>query len=180
MTTTALMTAEELYALPKERRGELIAGVMCPMPPVDLDHVDDVGRLIRRIGNFAEEHAPGIVGPEGGFRLHRDPDTVLAPDVAYVRRDRVPPPGERTGFPDLAPDLAVEVRSPSNTAAEIARKVVLYLEAGTRLVWVVDRPRREVTSHAPGRPPRTLGVGDTLDGEDVLPGFTLPLAALFG
>ncbi len=179
MVTTALMTAEELYALPDEWRGNLIRGVMQPMPPVDLGHVDVVGRFIRRIGNFADEHAPGIVGPEGGFRLQRNPDTVLAPDVAYIRRDRVPPPEQRSGFPDLAPDLAVEVLSPSNTAAEIGRKVAIYLEAGTRLVWVVDRPRREVTSHALGRAPRTLGVGDTLDGEDVLPGFALPLAELF-
>ena len=179
MATTLLLTAEDLLALPDHQRGELIEGVLRPMPPANFDHFNDTGRLILRVGAFVEAHGLGVVGAEGGFRLRRDPDTVLAPDVAYVRQERLPPPGQRAGFPDLAPDLVVEVLSPSNTPAEVARKVAIYLAAGTELVWVVDRPRQSVTVHRAGRPQRTLGLGDVLEGEDVLPGFGLPLAELF-
>jgi Uma2 family endonuclease len=179
MATTALMTAEDLYALPDERRGELIRGGMSTVAAVGNPHWRLTGRLIRWVSAFVYERGLGEVGPEGGFILGRDPDTVLAPDLAFVRADRLPSLDVQ-GYLALAPDLAVEVISPSNSAAQIAEKVALYLEAGTRLVWVVDAPRRSVTSHAPGRPPRTLGVGDALDGEDVLPGFALPLADLFG
>ncbi len=127
----------------------------------------------------ASGHAPGLVGPEIGFVLAVAPDTLLAPDVSYTREDWLPPESARGRFLRLAPDLAVEVLSPTDTAAEIAEKVSLYLEAGTRLVWVVDPRRRTVAVHTPDRVARTLVVGDTLDGGDVLPGFVLPLAELF-
>ena len=179
MATTVLLTADELLALPEAERGELIAGVMRPVSPVGKPHWRLTGRLDRRVGGFAEEHDLGEVGPEAGFILSRDPDTVLGPDLSFVRAERLPPLAEE-GFFEGPPDLAVEVLSPSNTATEVARKVALYLEAGCPLVWVVDGPRRHVHVHRPGRPPRTLGIGDALDGADVLPGFTLPLAELFG
>lgn len=179
MVTTALMTADELYALPDERRGELIRGVIQPVTPVGKPHWRITGLLDRRVGVFVEAHGLGEIGPEAGFILFRNPDTILGPDLAFVRADRLPPLSEE-GFFEGPPDLAIEVLSPSNTPVQIADKVALYLEAGTRLVWVVDPPQRTVTVHAPGLTPRTLRVGDTLDGGDVLPGFALPLAELFG
>ncbi|MBA3416879.1 MAG: Uma2 family endonuclease [Chloroflexia bacterium] len=178
MVTTALMTADELYALPDERRGELFAGEMRPMPPVDFDHLADTGRLILRVGAFVELHNLGVVGPEGGFRLGQNPDTVLAPDLAYIRTENVPPRGQRGGFQAIVPDLVAEVLSPSNTASEINEKVRIYLDAGVRLVWVVDPRTRTVSVDDATGVARMLGLGDTLDGGAVLPGFALPLAEL--
>jgi Uma2 family endonuclease len=90
--------------------------------------------------------------------------------VAFIRADRAPAPGTR-GFPELAPDLAVEVRSPGDTNAEVADKVADWLTSGAAVVWVVNPIARTVVVHEPGAAPRTLTVHDTLDGGDVLPGF---------
>ena len=113
------------------------------------------------------------------FIVLREPDVILMPDVAFVRSDRLPPEELREGFMPLAPDLAVEVLSPSNRTGEMAEQVELYLRGGARLVWVVQPRRRVVTVHAPGREAITLHEGDTLDGGEVLPGFTLPVADIF-
>ncbi|MBA3416881.1 MAG: Uma2 family endonuclease [Chloroflexia bacterium] len=178
-TTTRLLTAADVWALPEDERGELVQGELRPMPPVDLDHVDLVGTLIEHLRRWTRVHAPGVVGPEGGFLLEGNPDTLLSPDIAYIREERLPPKGSRQGFARMAPDLVVEVLSPSNTAREMETKVRLYLDAGVRLVWVFDQGRRVVVVHPQGHPPRELHAGDTLDGGDVLPGFALPLAELF-
>jgi len=179
MVSTALMTAEELYAVPDDRRGELFAGEMRPMPPVDLDHFFDTGRLILRVGAFIKAKGRGGVRTEGGFRLRQNPDTVLAPDLAFIRTENIPPRGQRRGFHAIVPDLVAEVLAPSNTASEINEKVRIYPDAGVRLVWVVDPRLRTVNVHDAAGVGRMLGTGDTLDGGDVLLGFTLPLAGLF-
>lgn len=179
MTATILLTARQLADVPDDERGELIAGVMQPVSPAKRTHWRLTGRLLSRLGPFVEARGLGEVGPEAGYLLERDPDTVLAPDVSFVAAGRQWPDDDITGFPALAPDLAVEVRSPSNTRADIARKIAIYLAAGVRLVWDVDPGPQTVTVHAPGRAPRVLRIGDALDGEDVLPGFSLPLADLF-
>jgi len=111
--------------------------------------------------------------------LRRDPDTVRAPDVAFVRTDRVPPPDERRKFAELAPDLVAEVTSPSDRVGEVNSKVAQWLDAGVRLVWVVDPESRIVVAHQPGGVAHLLRGDDVLDGGDVLPGFSLPLRDLF-
>ncbi|MCC6315135.1 MAG: Uma2 family endonuclease [Thermomicrobiales bacterium] len=179
MTATALMTAEELYALPEDERGELVRGEMRLVAPVNIDHVIVVGRLIGRLEPFCRAHDLGIIGPEGGFKLARDPDVVLAPDVAYIRADRVPPRGQRTGFQEIVPDLAVEVASPGDSASEMTERVRIYLEAGVRLVWVIDPVSETATVYAADRSARLLLPGDVLEGGDVLPDFALPLDDLF-
>lgn len=179
MATTTLWTPEELLTQAGAEHGDLIRGVVQPVTPGGNPHWRLTGFLDRRVGAFVEERGLGAVGPEGGFILGRNPDTVLGPDVAFVRAERLPPLSQE-GFLEFAPDLAIEVVSPSNTRAQISEKVAIYLEAGTNLVWVVDPPRRMGTVFAPSRPARTLRDGDSLDGEDVLPGFTLPLPELFG
>jgi len=119
----------------------------------------------------------GVTGPDGTLRLRRR--LVRLPDVAFVRWENVPPDDELPQIPDLAPDLAVEVFSPSNTAREMARKRREYFGAGTTLVWQVYLKTKTVEVYtSPGRF-RTLGLTDTLDGGDVLPGFRLSLAELF-
>jgi Uma2 family endonuclease len=181
MATTKLMTADDLLALPDDGyRYELIEGVLHRMSPAGWEHGTIGSRILRRMGNFAEDRQLGeVVGPDTGFFFDREPDTVRVPDVSFVRTERIPPGEAPVGFSSVVPDLAVEVVSPSDTPSEVAAKVAFYLEHGVPLVWVF-RPRpRTVTIHRPGAEPRVLGEGDILDGEDILPGFTLPVADVF-
>lgn len=115
---------------------------------------------------------------ETGFFVERDPDTVKAPDFAFVSYERLPDPLPE-GYVPLVPDLAVETRSPSDTAREVAEKMEERLAAGVRLVWVIEPKKRTITTYRAGRPPLVLSVGDTLDGEDVLPGLAVPVARIF-
>jgi Uma2 family endonuclease len=99
--------------------------------------------------------------------------------VAFVRRDRLPPLGSRRGFFPGAPDLAVEVISPNDLYTEVDEKVGEWLDHGTQIVFVVNPRRRTVAVHRPGQPVRILGIDDTLDGEDIVPGWTLAVRDLF-
>jgi Uma2 family endonuclease len=135
--------------------------------------------VLRLLAGHIETHGLDLVcvGPMG-FVLEREPDTVRGPDVSLVRASRVPPP-HHSGYIDAAPDLVVEILSPSNKRREVQDKVRDYQGAGAGLIWVVDPPKRLVVVHAPGTPARTLAGDDVLDGGDVVPGFRLPLAQLF-
>lgn len=129
--------------------------------------------------NFVYSNRLGkVYGSDAGFRLKRSPDTVLCPDTSFVCAERVPE-DDRSGIMELAPDLAVEVVSPSNTINEMDDKVAECLEAGTSLVWVVRPRRRQVTVYTVDGPPRILGEADVLDGGDLLPGFSLPVVDVF-
>ncbi len=136
-------------------------------------------RLARRLANLVEQHELGAVfGAETGFVLARDPDTVLAPDVAFVRTDRLPAVAVPGFFPG-PPDLAVEVLSPSDSAAEAARKARSWVAHGTRLVWIVDPVARSVAVHRPRADVRVLGVDDMLTGGQVVRGFRVTVSDLF-
>jgi Uma2 family endonuclease len=112
------------------------------------------------------------------FYAH-NPDTVLGPDVAFVQAARVPPEGVPKKHWPMAPDLAVDIVSPRDRAGEIARKVARYLHAGTQMVWVLYPEKRTVVVHERSGATRTLADGDTLDGGDVVPGFTCQVSALW-
>ncbi|MBW3533978.1 MAG: Uma2 family endonuclease [Gemmatimonadetes bacterium] len=174
------MALEEYLALPDEDgyRTELVRGELVREPlPAPL-HGKVVGRLCRRIGDHVETHALGEVFAESGYVLEEEPPTLRGPDVSFVSSGRLPErPG--TGFWSMAPDLAVEVLSPSNRAGEVQDKVGQYLEAGARLVWVVDPVRGTAAEYRAGGEARLFGAADALDGGHVLPGFRLPLADLF-
>ena len=187
----SLMTADELLTLPDDEwQYELVAGRLVRMPMSGLEHRDVTFQLLIALHDFNRDRDLGLITlPDTGFRLSPpdEPDTVLAPDIAFVRAERVqqlPAPGtpERRKFPPLAPDLAVEVASPDQYRPEMAAKARLYLAAGVRLVWVVWPRWHRVDVWQPGsdQPAATLGVDDQLDGLDVLPGFTYPVARLFG
>ena len=178
MVTPRLLTAEDLWAVPEDARGELLDGDMLPANPVTLAHGIVVGRLVARLATWAEASAFGEVGPEIGFLLRRDPDTVLAPDVSVVTRSMAVNAPVR-GFAEAVPVLAAEVLSPDDSPRETERKVAISLGAGVALVWVVDPGRRTVTAHRPDGESRALGEGDVLDGGDTLPGFAMPLGRLF-
>ena len=155
-TTTRLMTAEELWALPDdERRYDLIQGVLHEMSPADAEHGELGMEFGWRVGRHVSEHGLGkTYNSETGFILARNPDTVLAPDVAFARGDRLPTPrSARRKFLPLAPDLVVEVVSPSNSATDIEDKVQDYLDGGVRLVVLVCPIPRIVVLHRPGQAP---------------------------
>ena len=177
-TTTTRLTAADLATLPDDGwRYELIRGELERMPPDNFDHGRYDDNIRFPLSRFVRERNLGRVMGNVGFTLEIAPDTVLGPDVSFVRADRLPDRGGRA-FPTMAPDLAVEVLSPSNMAGEIARKLAIYLAAGVGLVWVVDPASRSVAVYTPTSS-AVLGEGDTLDGGDVLPGFAIPVADIF-
>lgn len=187
---TGPMTADDLLRLDDAAwQFELVEGRLIRMAPTGLEHLDVTRKLYRSLDRYIDAHNLGIVTlPDTGFRLTRpgEADTVLSPDIAYVSAARVrqfPPPGtpERKKFLPVAPDLAVEVASPDQHHPEMADKARLYLASGVRLVWLVWPNNRQVDIWRPGadQPSATLDPPDTLDGLDVLPGFTHPVADLF-
>lgn len=181
MAVTRRMTAEALAALPADGyQYDLIDGELHRMSPPGAEHGEIAFEISRRIGNHVVERGLGrVYAAETGFLLGRDPDTVLAPDVAFVRAERLPPRAERRGYLPLAPGLMVEVVSPSDRAGKIQQKVGRYLDAGVRLVWTVDPSARTVAVYRPGHPPLVRHQGDTVDGADVLPDLYFPVGDLF-
>jgi Uma2 family endonuclease len=177
-----LMTADELMAMPDDgMRHELVRGELRTMPPGGWEHGQESSRLDRSLGNYVEAHDLGEVATnEPGFLLTTNPDTVRAPDVAFLQRERLPIGVARRGYFRGAPDLAIEVISPNDLYDEVDEKVAEWLEHGTRMVIVVNPRRKRVAVHRPGRDVRILGVEDILDGEDVVPGWTLAVRDLFG
>ena len=178
-TKQKLITADELLLMPRDgSRYELIRGVLVEKMPPGYSHGVVVSRIDYALAHYAESHDYGATGSgEPGYRLDRDPDTVRAPDISWIAPDRVPV-GLR-GYPEFAPDLAVEVKSPSNSNPEIAAKAAMWLSYGSREVWVADPESTSITVHRPGAIPETLGEDETLDGGDLLPGFTTPVWRLF-
>jgi Uma2 family endonuclease len=172
-----ITTAEELLKanLP---HCELLEGELIMMSPAGFDHGGIAGNIALALGAFVKPRSLGaVVTAEPGFQIARDPDTVRVPDVAFVRADRIPPCGVK-GFFQGAPDLAVEVISPTDRPADVAAKLRQWLGAGCRMVWVVDPEPRTVAVHGAGNVV-VLGESDTLTGGDVLPGFAVLVAEVF-
>jgi Uma2 family endonuclease len=177
MVTTRLYAADDLLAIANSAQDfELIEGELIPTAPTDYEQ----GSLQVRISSLVYDHARandlGEVVTEAGFILGRNPDTVLAPDVAFVPIAKVPK--QRADFAELAPDLVVESISLGNSPAEIERKLVIYLQAGVRAVWIVYPRARQVVAHGPDLPPKRCGESDSVDGGDVLPGLSIPVAEI--
>lgn len=181
-TTGKLITAEEFSRMPDPPDGskqELVRGVIVTMPPPKGLHGYTCSRVDRRVGNFVDSHGLGhVFANDTGFVTERDPDTVRGPDVSYWSKTRLPeiPKDE---YIDIPPDLAVEVVSPSDHFTRINRKVIEYLDKGVRLIWVVDPEDRTVTMYRSRTNYAILTENETLDGGDVLPGFSCKVAELF-
>lgn len=180
--TQKLMTWQEFMALPHDgQRHELVRGEVVTMPPAHTNHGYYGGNIAAALHVHVKARKLGrVYGAEAGYLLESDPDTVRAADVSFIAAARKPadlPDGE---YFRGAPDLVVEVLSTHDKALDAEEKVDAWLAAGTRLVWVVNPRRKSVTAHAgAGASPQTFRVGDTLDAGDVVPGFTLPVAAIF-
>jgi Uma2 family endonuclease len=178
------VTADDLASLDGDGyRYDLLKGDLIRVSPAGFRHGRLAAEIARRLGNFLAQHPDlgVVVGAETGFRLSRDPDTVLGPDAAVLRADRLPPPAAQIGFLELAPDLAVEIVSPTDRWTTVSGKVDAYLAAGVRLVWVVEPGPRAVRVYSPEGPEQRLlaSRGDVLQAGAVLPGFSLALVELF-
>ena len=179
-TTTRRYTAEDLWLMPSDAPYELWRGELVEAPPSGLESSAVALRIGRKIGDFVEDRDLGVVsGEAGGYILFPDQETVVAPDVGFVRWERLPERKAPKKHCPVSPDLAVEVISPSDEPGKMADKLALYLEAGVPLVWWVDLSRRTVRVHRPGRPVQELRESDVIDGEDILPGFRLAVADIF-
>ena len=177
---TKLMTTEEFMRITRPGRFDLLYGKLIEGSPAGGQHGEVASEVVFALTAHAHTKQPGkVYTAEAAFELAHDPDVTFAPDVAFVRAERLPPLHERVGAIKLAPDLAVEIVSPSDRMTTVRRKVAAYLAHGTAMVWVIEPRRRTVTVHRPGREPQVFREGDELDGEDVLPGFRLRVEQLF-
>lgn len=180
-TKTSLMTADDLLRLyGKGARGELIRGVLHETMPTGYEHGKIVMNLGILLGNFVKPRKLGsLTASDSGVWLERDPDTVREPDIAYFSAERMPPGVRVTGYAEVAPDLVVEVVSPNNTLVEVNDKALMWLSYGVSLVWVVHPDTRTVDIYRSGRAATTLAEDDSIDGLDVLPGFTCSVSEIF-
>jgi Uma2 family endonuclease len=181
VSNRSFMSEDDFLAVrDDDRRVELIAGELIEMPAAGGRHGYLGSRFVAHLTFFVEDRQLGrVYEGQTGFVVIESPRTIVRPDVSFVQQDRVPPPEEEIGPLRLAPDLAVEIRSPSDSRREVALRAAFLLAVGVRMVWVADPDDLTVTVYRLGREPRVLTLADTLDGEDVLPGFSLPLAAIF-
>lgn len=184
-TQKTLLTADEFYRLyaHKDGRYELVDGEVVEMAPVRRRH----GRTAINIGaafhNYCRLTGVGWPEVEVGYRVRSGPDTVRGPDVSLVLGADTEGDEQESGFVPGAPDIAVEVVSPSNTTAEIERKISEYLAAGAQRVWLVYPPTRtvgrRVVVHYLDGTAVTYSGGDVITDEELLPGFSLPLSEIF-
>ena len=180
-TETKLMTADELLLMPDDGfRYELVKGELKRMSPTGDEHGEVTMELASALHQYVKLNNLGkVYAAETGFKLESDPDTVRAPDIAFVSMERIQAAGRIQGYRGGAPDLAVEVLSPGNTKREMAEKVKDYFAAGARLVWIVNPKLKTVAVYRSLRDIITLTEKDTLDGGSVVPGFQIPVAEIF-
>lgn len=184
MTTISqhLLTADEFATLPREGlRLELVRGEISAMPPAFGWHGRTAMRLSIILGQYVLAQGLGeTYAAETGFLIACDPDTVRAPDLAFIQSSRVPPLSSEDGWVRVIPDLVVEVVSSGDRMSEVAEKVQMWLDAGVRLIWVARPALRTIEIYRPGAAALTLGEDDDLDGYDVVPGFIAPVSQIFG
>lgn len=179
MSSRTLLTADELEQMPDDDsvQIELDEGELITMPPAGMDHGNCGAQIAALLHNYVKKHRLGrVYNADTGFRLSND--TVRAPDVSFVRQQRVATVHNR-GFGKGAPDLAVEVFSPSDSVRQLMRKVKQYLAAGCHTVWIVYPDRQEIQVLDAAGTDRSLPMGDTIEAPELLPGFSVPVAQFF-
>ena len=175
-------TADELFVLSSgtSNKYELQKGILTIMSPAGSEHGALAMKLGARLSVYAEDKDLGVVvAAETGFRLASNPDTVLAPDAAFVAKDRIAQQGLPATFFPGAPDLLVEVISPGDRTSEVAQKVGLWLEHGAQLIWVIDSRSKQVTIYRADGSTNIVDRFGVLDGERILPGFQYEVERLF-
>ena len=177
--TTPGLTADEFLALPDERDYELINGMLVRRKETGAEGSYVAGQVMMFLGTYRREHGGWPLESETTYRCFGSPRILRRADVSYIRPDRLP--GERLpkGYVTIAPDLAVEVVSPTDKAENVEEKVIQYLAAGVHLVWIVYPQTRTVHVRRPDGTSTILGDDQQLSGEAVLPGFSCPIRELF-
>lgn len=177
---TQIVTPEQLAAMPDRKDFELVDGQLVER------HMGNKSswvttRIAKLLSIYVDEHNLGwVFTTEAGYRLDPSrPNTLRKPDVSFVRFGRLPNEEPADAYDNLAPDWAIEVLSPGDTVIELEEKIVEYLSAGVRLVWVVNPDLKVVKVHVAGRPIEECRVGDELTGGEVMPGFRCPVASIF-
>lgn len=183
MTTAVqtMVTAEDLWQMPGNGRGyQLSRGELIMVAPAGGGHGDVAYTVGFLLGMHVRANRLGkMVAAETGFVISRNPDTVRAPDAAFIAKAKIPAEGLPAGYIPFAPDIAVEVLSPSDTQIAVEEKTQQWLDAGTAMVWVVNPRRKTVTVHRAACDPRVLHEGDLLRGDEVCPCFEVKVAELF-
>ncbi len=174
-----ITTAEQLFQASDLGRCELLRGELNMMSPAGSEHGMIAAELAAILRDFVKPRGLGVVlGAETGFRISDNPDTVRAPDVAFIRADRISGRLPKGFFPG-APDLAIEVLSPNDRADAVLAKVQDWLVAGSTAVWVVDPKTQTVTVYGADRRAAMLTSTESIPGGDLLPGFSVPVAGVF-
>ena len=178
MVASKVFTADDLLTMSGDY--ELIRGELREVSPASAEPTMVAFNFGAPLHAFVGRHKLGrITGADGGFELFPDRQSVVAPDVGFIRRERIPAKFDYQHFVPVPPDAALEVMSPSDSFPEVMEKINLYLEAGVPLVWLAIPKRRVIVVYRPGRAPRTLTENDEIDGEDVIPGFRMPVREVF-
>jgi len=179
--TLQTFTADELFQMPKDGfRYELVKGELRKMSPAGSEHGAIIINITVLLGQHVKSNKLGVCfGAETGFKIATDPDTVRAPDLAFISRERIPESDIPKKFWPGAPDLAVEVLSPGDSYEEVDEKVEDWLMAGTRAVWIVNPRRRIVSVYRSMNDVKRLSESDELDGGDVVPGFRCKVSEIF-
>lgn len=180
VTSERIITAEELARTPALGRCELVEGRIVRMSPTGHRHGGVEARIGKILANFVDPRKIGrvLVG-EVGVYTRRNPDTVRGADVLYISKERFQRASKDKAFLDAAPELVVEVLSPDDRPAELARKLSEYFAVGVLLVWVADPESRSVRAYRSPSDVRELGEEETLTGDEALPGFEAPVAQFF-
>ena len=179
MPPATLQTAQDLLRFRDPgKTAELVRGVLVVREPPSTRHGDRAARLTVRVGAFVEREGLGkVFAQDTGFQIEREPDTVRAPDLAFVHRDRLAQIQEE-GYAEIAPDLVAEILSPNDRPGEVLEKVGQWLSAGVRLVWVLDPARQQARVYRADGTVSIVGPDEELDGEQVLPGFRCRLGEI--
>jgi Uma2 family endonuclease len=174
-------TASELFEMPDDGfRYELVKGELRKMSPSGWEHGVVVVNITLLLGQYVRTNQLGVCcGAETGFKIASDPDTVRAPDLGFVSRERIPEGGVPKTFWPGSPDLAVEVLSPGDTRREVDEKVEDWLESGARAVWVINPKKHVVTVYRSMTDVTRLSEEDELEGGDVVPGFRCKVSEIF-
>jgi len=177
-TTTHQMTAEELIRLDDGYRHELIKGELLTMSPPGEEHGSVTMNLALRLGNHIQSHNLGrLYAAETGFKLESDPDTVLAPDISFIRRERVGVISK--GYRFGAPDLVVEVQSPEDRKGKVEEKTSRWLSLGALAVWLVNPSTKTVDVRLADGSRKLFTENDELTGDDIVPGFSVLVSEIF-
>ena len=181
MSTATSFSAEQLWSLPHEgKRYELVAGELRMMSPSGWKHGEIVGKFHVMLGRHIEDYRLGrLFGAETGFLIARNPDTVRAPDIAFIRQEHLPESDPAEAFWPGPPDLAVEVLSPNDRRADLDEKIRDWLAAGVQLVWIVDPSQRTVTTYRSPEDVTVQTADDELAGGKIVPGFRCSITEIF-